>query len=390
MLSLKLAFRNLIGAGLRTWLNVAVLSIAFVVMVFYNGMLDGWNRQAHDDSINWEVGGGQLWHSQFDPFDPLGLQEAHGMIDDQANSLILQKQLTPVLVTQGSIFPHGRMQNILLKGVQTEQGIVSLPTNILVNHTGKEIPAIIGKRMALFTKLKKGDNVLVRWRDKNGTFDAREFNIVEIFNSNVPSIDNGQIYLPLNTLQEITGMNNEATLFIASTNYKGGSFGQWQFKSPKYLLKEIDEIIKSKKAGSAVIYLLLLSIALLAIFDTQVLSIFRRQKEIGTYIALGMTRSQVVRVFTVEGAAHSLLALGLGAVYGIPLLYLLQKNGIPMPQTVDSMGVAIAAKIIPVYAFAMIVFSILLVVVSATIVSYFPARKIATMKPTDALKGKIQ
>jgi len=41
MVSLKLALRNLLGAGLRTWLNVAVLSFAFVVIVFYNGMLDG-------------------------------------------------------------------------------------------------------------------------------------------------------------------------------------------------------------------------------------------------------------------------------------------------------------------------------------------------------------
>ena len=390
MLSLKLAFRNLIGAGLRTWLNVSVLSVAFVVMVFYNGMLDGWNRQAHDDTINWEVGGGQLWHPLYDPFDLLGLQEAHGVIENQAKKLIGQKQITPVLVTQGSIFPHGRMQNILLKGVQPEQEIIGLPTSNLVSHAGQEIPAMIGKRMALFTNLKKGDNVLVRWRDKNGTFDAREFNIVEIFNSNVPTVDNGQIYLPLNTLQEMTGMIDEATLFVAATNYTGGNFDEWQFKSPKYLLKEIDEIIKSKKAGSAVNYILLLSIALLAIFDTQVLSIFRRQREIGTYIAMGMTRSQVVRIFTVEGAAHSLLALGLAAIYGTPLLYLLQKNGIPISQTFDSLGVSIASKIIPVYAFAMIVLSILLVVVSATIVSYFPARKIARMKPTDALKGKIQ
>ena len=46
---------------------------------------------------------------------------------------------------------------------------------------------------------------------------------------------------------------------------------------------------------------------MLAIFDTQVLSIFRRQKEIGTYVALGMTRKQVVALFTVEGAMHSVL-----------------------------------------------------------------------------------
>ena len=45
MLSLKLAFKNLLGAGLRTWLNVLALSFAFVLIIFYNGMIDGWNRQ---------------------------------------------------------------------------------------------------------------------------------------------------------------------------------------------------------------------------------------------------------------------------------------------------------------------------------------------------------
>ena len=51
MLAIKLAFKNLLGAGLRTWLNVTVLSIAFVIIVFYNGMLDGWNRQAYNLSL---------------------------------------------------------------------------------------------------------------------------------------------------------------------------------------------------------------------------------------------------------------------------------------------------------------------------------------------------
>jgi predicted lysophospholipase L1 biosynthesis ABC-type transport system permease subunit len=47
---------------------------------------------------------------------------------------------------------------------------------------------------------------------------------------------------------------------------------------------------------------------MLAIFDTQVLSVFRRQKEIGTYIALGYTRKEVVTLFTVEGSMHAVLA----------------------------------------------------------------------------------
>jgi putative ABC transport system permease protein len=36
-LAIKLAYRNLIGAGLRTWLNVIVLSFAFVVILWLRG-----------------------------------------------------------------------------------------------------------------------------------------------------------------------------------------------------------------------------------------------------------------------------------------------------------------------------------------------------------------
>lgn len=137
-------------------------------------------------------------------------------------------------------------------------------------------------------------------------------------------------------------------------------------------------------------YGLLFIIALLAIFDTQVLSIFRRQKEIGTYIALGMTRWQVVGIFTVEGSAYSILAILLGALYGMPLLLYLSKVGWAMPAASTNMGISIAEKIYPVYGTGLVLTTIALVIFSATVVSFLPARKIAKLNPTDALKGKIQ
>jgi len=389
MLAITLAYKNLLGAGLRTWLNVSVLSIAFVVIVFYNGMLDGWNRQAYKDTIDWEVGNGELWHLNYDPFDPFCLQDAHAPIMGKVKTLVEAHQLTPVLITQATIYPQGRMENIQLKGIDPEQQILKLPSSLL-KMEGDVIPSIIGKRMAITAKLKAGDQMLIRWRDKNGAFDARDVKIAAIFNSNVQSIDNNQIWIPLNILQQLTGMENQATLLIAGKSYTGGDLEQWQFKNLKFLLKEIDEIIRTKKTGAGIIYGLLLSIALLAIFDTQVLSIFRRQKEIGTYIALGMTRMQVIKVFTIEGSAHSILAIILGSIYGIPLLWYLQNAGIPMPKYVDSMGVSISEKIFPVYSMGLVISTVLLVVISATIVSYFPTRRISQMRPTDALKGKIQ
>ncbi len=387
MVAIKLAFKNLMGAGLRTWLNVSVLSFAFVIIIFFNGMIDGWNRQARVDTREWETGAGQYWAQGYDRYDPLTFQDAHMPMSEDIQAEVKKKNLAPVLVLQATAYPQGRMQGAILKGIDPEQNLLKLPTAEMKPSYDYDY-AIIGKRMAESARLGVGDKLLIRWRDKNGTFDAREIEIASIFKCDVPTADKGQIYLRLEVLQEMMGLENEATLLIAGTGYEAKNFGSWEFKDSGFLLADIDKIIQAKKAGGSIMEGLLLIIALIAIFDTQVLSIFRRQKEIGTYIALGMTRLQVVGIFTVEGGAHSILATILGAAYGIPLFMLLNKTGIPM-KAGQATDLALADSIFPYYSIRLITIAVILVIISATIVSYLPARKIAKMKPTDALKGKI-
>ena len=389
MLTLRIAFKNLLGAGLRTWLNVVVLSLSYIVIVFYNSMMDGWNKQAMTDTIAWEIGEGQIWEADYDPFDPYTLIDAHSALPAGLSTAVEQDRAVPVLIVQAAIYPQGRLQNILLKGIPAGQQLLELPTSAF-DSLPDVTPAIIGRRMAAATKLREGDRVLLRWRDKNGTFDAREIAVARVFDNNVPGIDNGQIWIPLREMYEMTGMHGEATLLVAGPELESPRLEGWEFKSREFLLADLKAIIEAKKGSAAIMYLMLLGIALLAVFDTQVLSIFRRQKEIGTYIALGMTRGQVVRLFTVEGAAHSLLAAGLAVLYGTPLFWYLKKHGIPMPPGSDSAGLPVSSEVIPVYGAGLIIGTILLVVLSATVVSYLPARKIARMKPTEALKGKIQ
>ena len=157
--ALTLAYKNLMGAGLRTWLNVIVLSFAFVVIIFYNGMIDGWNEQAMRENIAWEGS---------------------------------QKDLTPILIRQASIYPGGRVMSVSLKGIPADQNAVKLPTRLLTESTA-DLPVLIGKRMASSAKLKLGDEVLIQWRDKNGTFDAANMTIAAIFDTNVGTVDSGQI-----------------------------------------------------------------------------------------------------------------------------------------------------------------------------------------------------
>lgn len=382
-LAFQLAYKNLMGAGLRTWLNVGVLSFAFIIIIFYNGWIDGWNQQAKKDTIEWEYAHGHVYHVDYDPLDPFSVTDAYGSIEYGKD------HLTPILIRHASVYPEGRLMPALLKGIDVNQSTVKIPTDVLA-ASDVAIPAVIGEGMATSTKLKEGDEMLIRWRDINGTFDAATLTIIGVFENNVGTIDMGQIWVPIQKLWEMTGMENQATMYLANEDYRYEEEAGWTFHSQEDLLRELNQIIRMKKMSGSVIYLLLLAIALLAIFDTQVLSVFRRQKEIGTLISLGMTRRQVVGVFTVEGAMYSIFAAVLGALYGIPLLAYLAKIGIAMPMSSQDMGISISDRLYPVFSIGLIITTILLVVISATIVSYLPSRKIAKMDPVQALKGKIQ
>lgn len=390
MIAIKLAIRNLLGAGLRTFLNVFILSISYVVIIMLNGMYQGWGKQARTDSADWEYGKGQYWQANFDPFDAFTLTEAHANIPQVLDNAANQRKAAAILISPATIYPEGRIQSILLKGININQEVISLPSNKLVSEEG-EVPAIIGTRMAKSIGAKVGDNILVRYRDANGTFDALEVRIASIFNTNVSTVDAGQLWIPLENLQQMLDLSNEATLVVAGDeSLLDLDVEGWKFQSLGQLQSSIDEMIQAKSTGGAVMYIILLSLAMLAVFDTQILSIFRRQKEIGTIIAMGMTRRQVIGVFTVEGAMHAIFAIFLAALYGTPILIYLSKVGFAMPDAADDFGIPIAESIIPTYSVALVVGTILLVTLTTTLVSYLPAKKIAKMNPNDAIRGKIQ
>jgi putative ABC transport system permease protein len=389
MLTLKLAVRNIIGAGLRTWLNVVALSFSFIAIIFLQGLYTGMNDQVERATIDGFYGGGQFWQEKYDPFDPLALPDAHAVIPAEIKSLVENSQATPILIRPAAIYPEGRFQTILLKGIDPDQKVLSIPSSLLKSDNGI-IPALIGSRMAKNTGLHKGDDITVQWRDIHGTFDARDVRIMEVMTTSVQEIDNAQIWIPLDQLQSLSAMPDQATLIVLGKNVQmPDQISGWHLKNLSYLLQDIHSLVKSKKIGGSVLYIVLLFLALLAIFDTQVLSIFRRKKEIGTLMALGMTRIRLIGLFTLEGALHGILAACLAALYGIPLLGSIARTGWALPQDADNIGFALGEKLFPVYSSGLVFGTTVLVLLVTTIVSYLPTRNIAQLKPTEALRGKI-
>jgi len=388
MLTFRLALKNILGAGLRTWLNVIVLSIAFVAIIGLQGIYQGMNRQALDAMTKMELGSGQFWHPEYDPYDPLSLEDSHGTIPENLKPIIAAGSATPILITPGTIYPNGRIQTITLKGIPPEQSIVGIPSKELKSN--EDLPVVIGKRMAESAGLSKEDYITVRWRDANGTFDAADARIVGTFETIVQSADKGVFWLPLDKVQSMLEMPGQATLVVRGQDLtEPTEAGAWTFRDLHYLTRELRDLVQSKSIGGSIMFAMLLAMALLAIFDTQVLSLWRRRQEMGTMMALGMTRGMLIRLFTLEGAMHAVFAILLGAVYGIPLLTAFAKSGVGMPGSYDDFGIALGKTLYPSYGIGLVVVVTIIVFFAVTIVSYLPTRKIAKLEPTDALRGRM-
>lgn len=386
---LKLAIRNIMGAGFRTWLNIFILSLAYFLIIAVQGLFSGWQKEASLQIRKWDIGGGQYWQEKYDPYDPFSLDESHAPIPDVIKPGISAGRAVPILLAPATIYPQGRMRSIILKGIPHDQNLLQLPTDLLLPEHD-QIQVICGGRLATSLDLNEGDLITVRWRNLHGTFDAAELRIAGIFHTSVLTVDNNQLWINLKQLQSMLEMPDQATIITVRDENIRAPLSGFEYKSLHFLLADLEAMIEAKQAGSAILYFILLFMALIAVFDTQILSLFRRRREIGTMMALGMTRLKIIQLFTLEGSLHAILAILIGAVYGVPLLYLASHKGIYIGTAGDDFGLSgITESLYPVYGWKLVLGTILLVLIMVTAVSFFPTRQITRLKPTDALRGKL-
>ena len=385
----KIAIKNLLGAKLRTFLNVLVTAFSFFLILFMSAMYDGMLQHAKQGTMDTEIAGGAYWHPEYDPLDPMTFEDAHSVLPRDLRSIVDQKKAFPVLVSQASIYPGGRSMPAIMKGIPPEQNIVNLPTTKLVGLNDIPLPVLIGKGMASDTKLKVGDSFTIRWLDADRTYDADEGTVVHIMDTENFKLDMGHIWIPLKKAQTMLAMEGEATYVTYEKGFPPvKDKGDWIPRDINYLVQDMEAIIAADKPGAQVMYIILLALAAMGIFNAQVLSIFRRGKEIGTLMAIGMTRTRVVGLFTLEGGLNAVLAAVATLIFFGPMLWYFGVYGIPLPIDYTEMGLIMAKRLIPVYTIGLVVSTTVLVSIIVLIVSYVPARRIAKMKPTDALRGR--
>jgi len=387
----KLAWRNIYGAGLRSIINIFILAFVIIGIIWMEGMYEGWMRIAERQSKEWECAGGRYEMAAYDRFDPFSWDKSHAVIPLSLQPLVQKGDAVPILISTGSIFPQGRMKAVVIKGIPAGQTALKLPTKALAD-SGEYIPALIGTNMAKSSALNKGDIVTLRWKDVHGAFNAADIVIAEVMQTPVMSVDNDQLWLDLNRLQQMKDLPQQTTFIVLKSGVQAPpNVPGWRFLTVDDMLADLHEIMQTETKQAYITYAILLFLAMIAIFDTQVLAVFRRRKEIGTLTALGMTAQRIILLFTVEGMLYAVLASGAAAILGMPLFIYFGTRGWLLPESFQDFGIAgFKDPVVFEYTLGMVISTLVLVISLTAFVSWIPALRIARLKPTDALRGKLR
>jgi lipoprotein-releasing system permease protein len=201
----------------------------------------------------------------------------------------------------------------------------------------------------------------------------------------------GGAYVTLRTAQSLFGMGNSVNVVLVKVNELFGSdevADRIQNLVPyeaRSWSREYPSFVSSLIVQSASAYLISafsLIASSFAIASVLIVSVLRKSKQIGILKSIGATRSQILRVFTLEGIGIAVAGSVCGAVIGTLIVYLIS---LPVQSTArpgHAPDQLFPVAILPVYIFGAMISAIFATLVA----SWFPAQQAAKMNPVDVMR----
>jgi putative ABC transport system permease protein len=382
-----IARKNFYRQGMRAFLNVLVTALSIISLIFMLSLLNGFQAQATRNLVATDVGGGHYRAPGFDILSPTEWED-HTLKAAESLLRLSDKDKAEVLIQQGQLYPNRRLYPVQIRGVSMEQSLLNLPLDNLRKY-GKQIedviPVVVGVKMARKAHLKKGDILTLKWRDRSGAVDARDILIVDVGDMVNPRVDDGVVWLRLDHLRSMTDRQGEVS-WVAVREYMGPVEG-FEFQTVDALMADLLALLKQDRINSKILWTILMILVCTSVFNTQILNIFKRQKEIGTLMALGMEPMRIVRIFTLEGALAALWALVFAVLLGVPFFIWFQGVGFDVTHLSEA-SFPIRETIYPDYQPKEIFYSLLIVVFLVVMAAWIPVKKIIRLDPTLALRGR--
>lgn len=421
----KLAFRNLGRHKVKTIVTCCALAVGLMAYMYMDAMMKGMNIGSKRNYVNYETGSVKIYSKEY--YKRKDVMPLHEGFYDYEDILAKLNENgfdgAPHAMFNGSLASKKNNIPFLFAGIEPERERAVFHYDDYVvegDFFEKDTEGIvIGVNGADNLKVGVGDIVnmstIIDLKDDFGElrhiYQSMEFTIIGIITTPNPKINGNYVMVPLDMLQDETGMMLDGMVTEICIRKKGVPDHALPDKTeaPEVIseilgatlpddltvvswmedAKEFIAIMESKTGFSSIIILLLAIIAVIGVANTMLMAIYERTKEIGMLRSLGMTDRSLLRLFMVEagmiGFIGSLIGVILGMLANIPMvLYGLDYTR--MMQQSGDMGFRITGIFKSTWNFDSAVFAVILMTLITAITAIFPVRRGLKQSIADAMR----
>ena len=347
---LVIAFRNVARQRRRSLFAVLIVTFGVVAMTLATGFIE-WNVDyGREAMIRSQYGHIQVVRPGYfedglaAPFSYLitGNDDEFRAIQKQAHVRTLARRLSfnGLISFNDSVIPFIGM------GVEPDSE-QSLSESVTITagdglSAGDGRGIIVGQGLAANLGVNVGDTVVLMSNTPSGGMNAVEVKVRGLFSTIFKAYDDTALRLPLPVARKLLRINGEHNwvVLLDDTRHtdnvlqtlKASHAGRPLEFVPWIALADYYKKTAALFAKQAnVIKVIISSIVILSISNTLMLGVFERTSEIGTSMALGMRRSEILRIFLSEGLLLGFFGSLTGLLASHLLAQLITMIGIPMP-----------------------------------------------------------
>ncbi|WP_018612270.1 ABC transporter permease [Segetibacter koreensis] len=399
-----MAWRNIWRNKVRSiviMLSVAIGLFAGIGMLaLYKGML----RSRVRTVIDAETGHIQIHNPEFKKdFHPAYVLPNSNELLKSIRSFSGVKLAAPRSIVQGMLVTTTGSSGVTINGVvpELEYKLSKLKEKLIEGegfHTDKKNEVIIGKKLADKMKLHLNSKLVLTFTDTADNIVSGAFRVSSIYQSNNAPLDEVNVYVPLETLNELllTGnsfhevailLNNDDDLQMVQnqlkTKYSFLLIETWKDISP-----ETELMVKTIDDYSYIILIIILFALAFGIINTMLMSVLERTKEIGMMEALGTSRKRIFLLILLETIFLTVAGTPLGLLVAYFLINYYQTAGIDLSGMGKEMMASFgySTTIYPSFPSEKLGGVLLLIVSTAIVSCILPAMKALRLQPVEALR----
>ena len=358
MLTLKLAYRNILRQRRRSLLTALSMAGGYMLFVFSMSLLEGsWSNVVDIFTLD------HTGHIQVHKDDYAKRPKIHKTIENPAvveTTLKNHEDVTgwaPRVYSSALAYGGNKTSIARIFGIDPE--LEPTVTRILQKVSAGQyfsaqpnadgyFPAMIGRGLANSLRLDVGDEIVLISSGADGSI-ANDIFIITAIIGNTTSFDRLGVFLPLTVAQEFLSIGGEVHEFalLARNKHDNEQLAvALQSLMPSLKVSPWQQIeatfyrtMQSDKQGNYFTMALIVFIVFIGVLNTVLMSVLERTKEFGVLKSIGCRPSELVKLIFIETVMLASISISVGLALILPVIVWFTEVGIKLDISVDMGGV---------------------------------------------------